>query len=82
MTKRDEAKLSITPPSARKAAAAAARGGKAARDAKALQEGTARLTLDMPQAAHRALKMLATERGMSMRDFIMDALAARGLHWD
>jgi hypothetical protein len=79
MTKRN-AKLSMTPPSARKPAAAERRD-RAAREAQALEEGTARITLDMPVAAHRALKLLALKHGTTMRDFIMEALKDKGLRW-
>jgi hypothetical protein len=75
------AKLSMTPPS-QVARRSASEGVAAAREARALEEGTARLTLDMPVAAHRALKILATERGVSMRDFIMEALREKGLRWE
>jgi hypothetical protein len=81
MTKRNASKLSMTPPSARTPAGAEKRG-RAADDAKALAEGKKRLTLDMPEKAHRALKLLATEKGKSMNDFIMEALKERGLRWD
>lgn len=71
-------KLSVTPPSARLQAEPAT-DSKALRQAKALAEGTKRLTLDMSVATHRALKRLAADQGRTMRDFVMEALRSRGL---
>ena len=47
----------------------------------ALQQGSARLTIDMPVGAHREIKKRAADRGVSMRDWIMEALKLQGLTW-
>lgn len=56
----------------------APRGTWGARD---LAEGKARLTVDLPEAAHRALKLRAVERGKSIREYILDLLRADRLEW-
>lgn len=69
-------KMTMTPPSEGK------KVDRSTREAKALEAGTKRLTLDMPVAAHRDLKMLAAKNGMTMRVFIKAALGEKGLRWD
>jgi predicted DNA binding CopG/RHH family protein len=54
---------------------------QAERVARELAEGKARLTVDLPEAAHRALKLRAVERGQSIRDYIVELLRADGLKW-
>lgn len=36
-----------------------------------------RFSLDIPSQQHMHLKMLATKKGMSMRDYVLEALAYR-----
>jgi hypothetical protein len=41
---------------------------------KTTDEGTKRLSLDLPTAMHKALKQASLERGMTMRDLLLEAL--------
>ena len=41
------------------------------------QQTKVRLSLDIPAEQHVHLKMLATKRGMSMREYILESLAFR-----
>jgi hypothetical protein len=54
---------------------------QAERAARELTEGKARLTVDLPETAHRALKLRSVERGQSIRDYIIELLRADGLKW-
>lgn len=38
---------------------------------------TIRLSLDIPAKQHMHLKMMATKKGMSMREYILEALALK-----
>lgn len=38
-----------------------------------------RLVLDVPPATHRALKMRAAAEGRTIREVVLDALAAQGI---
>ncbi len=69
----------MTPPSA---ARKAEKRDRAADEARALNEGIKRLTVDMPIAAHRALKNMAADEDKSMNDIVMEALAKQGLRWE
>lgn len=41
------------------------------------QQNMVRLSLDIPMEQHIHLKMLATKKGISMREYILESLAAR-----
>lgn len=43
------------------------------------QQSKVRLSLDIPAEQHVHLKMLATKRGMSMREYTLESLAFREL---
>jgi hypothetical protein len=48
--------------------------------AKKLQEGPpVRLVVDLPSALHRAVKLRAVERGMTIRDYVLELLAKDGV---
>ena len=46
------------------------------RTARELDEGKARLVVNMTPAEHRALKIRATERGLSIRDYVLGLIRA------
>ena len=56
-------------------------GSQAERAARELAEGKARLTVDLPEAAHTAVKLRAVQRRQKIRDYIIDLLRADGLKW-
>lgn len=59
----------------------AAGGGGAQRKPRALprEQGLARVTLDLPEAQHRRLKIAAIEAGTTMRQLILDLLEREGI---
>lgn len=81
MTKRSSS-LSMTPPSTKKPTPAADKKGRIANEAKALSDGIKRLTVDMPTAAHRALKKQSAEHDKPMNDIVLEALRKWGLEWE
>jgi hypothetical protein len=49
------------------------------RAAAKIEEGEKRLVVNMPEPMHRALKLRAVERGVSMRDYVIGLLRADGV---
>jgi hypothetical protein len=43
------------------------------------EQGLARITLDLPEAQHRRLKIAAIEGGTTMRQIIIDLLEREGI---
>lgn len=65
-------KLNLTRPSAAKA--------HAAREAaKSIEQGESRLTVNIPTALHRGLKVHAVREGTTIRDFIVKVLEQAGV---
>ena len=44
-----------------------------------LEEGEARLVVNVPEGLHRKVKMRAVERGISIREYVLELLAGDGL---
>lgn len=70
-------KLDMTRPSKRVDPVTAA-GSKSAA-AEAIEAGAARLVVSLPIELHRRIKIRATERGQSIRDYVLTLLRADGL---
>jgi hypothetical protein len=51
----------------------------ASKAAAKLEEGEARLVVNMPEALHRKLKMRAVERGITIREYVLKLLERDGL---
>lgn len=68
-------KLALARPTTTKAQGPSA----AARAAAKLEEGDARLVVSMPERLHRAIKMRAVERGVTIRQYVFALLEADGL---
>jgi predicted DNA binding CopG/RHH family protein len=54
----------------------AARAAAVKKDRKATAADDARLVVNLPERVHRAIKLRAVERGISIRDYILGLLAA------
>lgn len=68
-------KLALARPTMKKTDAPSA----AARAAAKLEEGEARLVVGVSEQLHRAIKMRAVERGMTIREYVLGLLEADGL---
>jgi predicted DNA binding CopG/RHH family protein len=44
-----------------------------------LEEGEARLVVNLPEALHRKVKLRAVERGITIREYVLGLLDADGL---
>jgi predicted DNA binding CopG/RHH family protein len=51
----------------------------AAKVAAKLEDGEARLVVNLPERLHRAVKMRAVERGMTIREYVIGLLGSDGL---
>jgi predicted DNA binding CopG/RHH family protein len=70
-------KLELARPSKRVAAVVA--NGKKSAAAEAIEAGEARLVINVPIELHRRVKIRATERGLTMREYVLSLLREDGL---
>ena len=70
MSRAESPKLGLVRPTTQALSRAAAK----------LEEGPpARLTMELPEGIHRAMKLRAVERGMTIRDYVLELLAKDGI---
>ena len=50
-----------------------------ARAAAKMEDGDARLVVNLPERAHRAIKLRAVERGITIREYVIRLLEGDGL---
>ncbi len=78
MSKRPtRAKLGLARPSETASSSRAGEGTSAA--ARRVDEGEARLVVNIPERLHRALKMRAVERGITIRALVLELLEHAGI---
>ena len=69
-------KLALTRPTK---AAKPAPTSETSRAAAKFEDGEARLVVNLPERAHRAIKMRAVERGVTIREYVLGLLEQDGL---
>ena len=78
MSAQQRARLGLVRPSAAASTGEGAGQGTSTA-ARRIEEGDARLVVNMSPVLHRKLKIRAVERGVTMRDYVLQLLAADGL---
>jgi hypothetical protein len=71
-------KLALVRPTAAKKAAAT-QSAAVSRTAARVEEGEARLVVELPEAAHQAIKIRAVERRITIREYVIGLLRADGI---
>jgi hypothetical protein len=80
MSARRSTGLSLTRPGRESAADAPRRLGATDRErAELVDEGVARIVVDVPRSQHVAVKRRALERGLSVRDYTLELYRADGV---